>query len=94
MDCRVHGVAKSRTQLSDFHFQKCIYTHTHKSLTCENFLTSKEKDITNKSEQIPLLTGFTAQSRKKLTDQKKNNQIPLKKKVNQKLHLKNEKIKR
>ena len=32
---------------------------------------SKEKDITNKSEQIPLLTGFIAQNRKK-SYQKKN----------------------
>jgi len=34
---------------------------------------SKEKDITNKSEQIPLLTGFIAQNRKK-SYQKKNKQ--------------------
>ena len=26
----VHGVAKSRTRLSDFHFHLSIYTHTHK----------------------------------------------------------------
>ena len=25
MDCTVHGVAKSRTQLSDFHFQNDLY---------------------------------------------------------------------
>ena len=24
MDCTVHGVAKSRTGMSDFHFYKCI----------------------------------------------------------------------
>ena len=51
------------------------HTHTHKSLTNKNFLTSKKKDITNKSEQIPLLTGFIAQSRKKLTDQKKKKKL-------------------
>ena len=28
MDCIVHGVAKSQTQLSDFHLS-LIYTHTH-----------------------------------------------------------------
>ena len=35
MDCRVHGVAKSRTQLSNFHFQ-CIPCHiwdTHSTVT-------------------------------------------------------------
>ena len=30
MDCIVRGVAKSRTQLSDFDFHFSIYTHTHK----------------------------------------------------------------
>jgi len=25
MDCIVHGVAKSRTRLSDFHFYYCVY---------------------------------------------------------------------
>ena len=30
MDCIVHGVAKSQTQLSDFHFHFSIYAHTHK----------------------------------------------------------------
>ena len=50
---------------------KYVYTHTHKLLTHKNFLMSKEKDITNKSEQIPLLTGFIAQNRKK-SYQKKN----------------------
>ena len=37
MDCRVHGVAKSRTRLSDLHFHFCVYVcvyiyiyiHTH-----------------------------------------------------------------
>ena len=29
MDCRVHGVTKSRTQLSDFHFTSCMYIHIH-----------------------------------------------------------------
>ena len=29
-DCIAHGVTKSRTQLSDFHFTSlCVYTHTH-----------------------------------------------------------------
>ena len=27
MDCRVHGIAKSRTQLSDFHFHIHIIIH-------------------------------------------------------------------
>ena len=33
MDCRVYGVIKSQTQLSDFHFTLSLYihmyTHTH-----------------------------------------------------------------
>ena len=31
MDCRVHGVAKSRTRLSGFHFHLQIHTYTFKS---------------------------------------------------------------
>ena len=29
MDCIVHGVVKSRTRLSDFHFTSYIYSHMY-----------------------------------------------------------------
>ena len=32
MDCIVHGVAKSRTQLSDFHFTPLLYHLSHQGI--------------------------------------------------------------
>ena len=41
MDCIVHGVTKSRTRLSDFHFQfTCDSVLMYKSLTTKNDLLS------------------------------------------------------
>ena len=36
LDCIVHGVTKSQTQLSDFHFQKIQIGPKNKSFYCEN----------------------------------------------------------
>ena len=47
MDCIVYGIAKSRTQLSDFHnihictyIHAHIYTHTHIHILCIAYLRS------------------------------------------------------
>lgn len=45
---------------------------------------SKEKDIPDKSEDIPLLNGFIAQNRKK--SQQMNQKVNESEKMNQKLH--------
>ena len=52
MDCRVHGVAKSRTRLSDFHL--------HFIPTRMAIIKKKKQEITSTGENVKKLSSSTA----------------------------------
>ena len=51
MDCRVHGVAKSQTRLSDFHFQRPISLHPNPWSLLRTVLISKALSFEEKEER-------------------------------------------
>ena len=54
MDCRVHGVTKSRTQLSDFHFHFCRKPTVFPLSTC--FSGQHMKRSSEEHEEFPKLS--------------------------------------
>ena len=65
-DCMVHGVAKSRTQLSNFHYAPYIYLRRHQQQTkCYNEIFPENSKFC-KEEQTEVENGWQGDRRKQV----------------------------